>query len=71
MKIVSFNLHGMQADRDGHTFSQRVDRLKEILAPKHADIYFFQECIKDMFMIEKQNSIIAKVDIIILSGADG
>lgn len=49
MKIVSFNLHGAQVDRDGHGLSQRINRLKEILVPKKADIYFFQECIKDMF----------------------
>lgn len=49
MKIVSFNLHGSQVDRDGHSIDQRIERLKEILIPQKADIYFFQECVKDMF----------------------
>ena len=44
MKIVSFNLHGTQVDRDGHGLNQRIERLKEILTPKKADVYFFQEC---------------------------
>lgn len=49
MKIVSFNLHGPRTDRDGHRLEQRIERLKEILTPKKADIYFFQECINSMY----------------------
>lgn len=49
IRIVSFNLHGDRVDRDGHSFTQRADRIVEILSPKNADIMFFQECIKGMF----------------------
>jgi len=48
MKIVSFNLHSDQYDRDFHSSVQRIDRLKEILIPINADVYFFQECTKGM-----------------------
>jgi len=44
MKIVSFNLHGDQYDRDGHDIEQRAERLQEILLPIKADVYFFKEC---------------------------
>ena len=50
MKIVSFNLHYNRNDRDGHTISQRIERTKEILLPKKADIYIFQECKNDIFL---------------------
>lgn len=49
MKIVSFNLHGDSNDRDGHSFTQRSDRIVEILCSKKADIMFLQECVKGMF----------------------
>ncbi|MBE6787483.1 MAG: hypothetical protein E7537_03955 [Ruminococcaceae bacterium] len=49
MKIVSFNLHGVRNDRDGHNLQQRIERLDQILPTKKADLYFFQECIKGMF----------------------
>ena len=52
LKIVSFNIHGTQGDRDGHNLWQRQERIKKCIEPLNADIICLQECFENNSMFK-------------------